>query len=168
MNITLIGMAGVGKSALGKELAKRLGYRFIDTDELIERDQDLTLQEIIDRFGEAKFLKIEQEAILNLKGIDKAIISPGGSVIYCPEAMKFLKENSTIVFLNASFESIEKRIPNRSSRGIVGLREKTLEDVFHERLPLYMKYADITIEMPREFDMEAAFREIVKKVSARG
>ena len=164
MNITLIGMAGVGKSVIGKELARALHYEFIDTDDHIERKLNLKLQEIIDQLGEGRFLKIEQETILELNGIDRTIVSPGGSVIYSPEAMRFLKKISTVVFLDAPMGSIEKRIPNQSVRGIVGLKEKRLKDLFYERRPLYQRYADITVEMAEGFNREVVLKEIIQKV----
>lgn len=163
MNITLIGMAGVGKSVIGKELAKKLLYRFIDIDELIEKKLNLKLQEIIDQWGEERFLKIEEQTILKLGKLDHSVISPGGSVIYSEEAMEFLKKNSVVVFLNAPLESIEKRIPDRSTRGIIGLKTKNLKGLFYERLSLYKKYADNTIEISEDFDIDTVVKEIFKK-----
>ncbi len=165
MNIALIGMAGVGKSALGEELAKRLNYRFLDIDEVIEKKTKLRLQEIIDSSGEDEFLKIEEKAVLGLGELDRCVISPGGSVVYSKAAMGFLKENSVVVFLDASFESINGRITNHSTRGIIGLKNKSLKELFEERLPLYKKYADITIEMPLDFNANAAVDDIIREVS---
>jgi shikimate kinase len=164
MNITLIGMAGAGKSVIGRELAKALHYRFIDTDEVIEKELNLRLQEILDQFGEERFLRIEEETVLSLGPLDQCVISPGGSVIYSTEAMKFLKENSVVVFLDVPLESIGKRIPNQSARGIVGLKKKELKVLFHERIPLYKKYADITIEIPERTERETVLKEIIEKV----
>ncbi|RLG14690.1 MAG: hypothetical protein DRN66_01430, partial [Candidatus Nanohalarchaeota archaeon] len=89
MNITLIGMAGVGKSFIGKHLAERLNCTFVDIDEVIEKKTSLTLQQIIDTHGEEEFLKIEERAILRLNGFNNSIISPGGSIIYSKKAMDF-------------------------------------------------------------------------------
>ena len=165
MNITLIGMAGVGKSVIGKALAARLDYRFIDTDDLIEQEWDLKLQEIIDRWGEQRFLEIEEGTILKLRQLDRSVISPGGSVIYSEEAMKFLKENSTVVFLDAPLASIERRIPDQSARGIIGLKGKDFKSLFKERLSLYKKYADQTVKISDDFDTQAVAEEIVQKIS---
>ena len=164
-NITLIGMAGVGKSVIGKELAKELLYRFIDTDELIEKKFNLKLQEIIDQWGEERFLEIEEQTILKLGKLDHSVISPGGSVIYSEKAMKFLKTISVVVFLNAPLENIEKRIPDQSMRGIVGLKTKNLIDLFYERLSLYKKYTDQTIEMSENFRIDTVIKEIIQKIS---
>ena len=142
-NITLIGMAGAGKSAIGKELAAMLSYRFVDIDEIIEEEAGLKLQQILDDSGEDKFLDIEERTILELGKVDKCVISPGGSVVYSAKAMKFLKENSVVLFLNAPFESIEKRLTNKEVRGIVGFKKRTLNTLHKERLILYRTYKDI-------------------------
>lgn len=146
MNITLIGMPGVGKSSIGKELALKLGFNFLDADNIIEKSAKLKLQEIIDKYGENKFLEMEQLAVLGLGEIDACVICPGGSVVYSQQAMSYLKANSVIVFLEADLEVIEGHIANQSSRGIIGLKGKTLEDVYKQRQPIYEKYADITLK----------------------
>jgi shikimate kinase len=147
MNVTLIGMSGVGKSCVGFLLSKRLGYRFIDIDRIIEENNNKKLQELVDCLGDTKFLELEEEVILSLGEISNSIISPGGSSIYSERAMIFLRSISKVVFLNASLNEIKRRPVNFSGRGIVGLKEKGLERLFLERLPLYKKYADITIDV---------------------
>lgn len=164
MNITLIGMAGAGKSLIGKSLATRMGYRFIDPDKIIEDKMSLKLQEIIDRFGEDSFLEIEEQTILDLAPIDRAVISPGGSVVYSEKAMRFLKEESTVIFLDAPLESIQRHIPDQSRRGIIGLKKKDLKTLFQERRSLYQRYADITVELTENPNMSAVLEEILQKV----
>ena len=163
MNITLIGMSGVGKSRIGRELSNKVGYNFIDIDEIIERNSDKKLQEMIDGLGNEKFLKIEEEAILGIGRIDNSVISPGGSSIYSERAMNFLKSISKIVFLSATLQEIKNRTSNFSKRGIVGL-ERGLEKLFEERLPLYRKYADITIDLKSGYSDESVVNKIVKDV----
>lgn len=164
MNITLIGMPNAGKSIVGKELARRLNCNFIDTDEIIEEKLNLKLPQIVDNFGEHGFLGIEEQTVLKLGKLDNCVISPGGSIVYSIKAMLFLKRNSVVVFLNASFESINKRISNQPMRGIIGLKKKGLKALFDERLPIYEKYADITIEMPEDFNIDAVIKEIIQKI----
>lgn len=164
MNITLIGMSGVGKSRIGKELSKELKCNFIDVDEIIERIRGKKLQEIIDELGDENFLKIEEEAILSIGRIDDSVIAPGGSSVYSEIAMDFLKSISKIVFLNATLDEIKRRTPDFSNRGIVGLKEKGLENLFEERQPLYRKYADITLSLPKELDEKLIVERIVKNL----
>ncbi|HSB04633.1 MAG TPA: shikimate kinase [Thermodesulfobacteriota bacterium] len=168
MNITLIGMAGVGKSFIGQELATILHYAFIDIDELIEKQFNQTLQEIVDRFGEQRFLKIEEQAILGLGEIDRCVISPGGSAIYSVKAMEFLRKNSIVLFLDASFESIKNRVHNESTRGIIGLKKRKLRDLYRERKPLYQKYAGMTIKLPDALNRDVVVKEILQKLSVEG
>jgi len=165
MNITIIGMTNAGKSIIGKELAKRLNCKFIDTDGVIEKKLNMKLQQIVDENGEDRFLKIEEQTVLKLGRLDNCIISPGGSVIYSIKAMEYLKRNSVVVFLNASFESINKRISSdQPMRGIIGLKKKSLKELFDERLPIYEKYADVTIEMPEDFNIDAVIKDMIQQI----
>lgn len=147
MNITLIGMAGVGKSTIGRALAKRLGCTFIDVDSLIKEKTCMSLQALIDTRGDSALIRLEEEAVLSLELRRDSIISPGGSVVYSEKAMNFLKENSTIIFLDAPFRRIIKRIRNPGKRGLVGFKDRSLRELFEERLVLYRKYADITVRV---------------------
>lgn len=162
MNITLIGMAGAGKSTIGRALAKRLNYTFIDIDGLIIERTGMPLQALIDRQGDSALLQLEEEAILGLGQVDNCIISPGGSVVYSKEAMKHLKEISKIVFLDAPFRSIVKRIPNARKRGIIGLKDRSLKELFEERLTLYNKYADLSIKIREGENVQRLVERIIK------
>lgn len=117
-NIVLLGMPAVGKSTVGVVVAKRLGYEFIDTDLLIQKQEKRLLKEIIEEEGIEGFLKIENQVN---QGVDaeRSVISPGGSVVYCKEAMEHYKKIGTIVYLRASFETIAGRIQNAKNRGVV-------------------------------------------------
>lgn len=159
MNITLIGMAGAGKSTIGKALARRLNYTFIDVDGLITEKAGMPLQALIDKQGDSALIRFEEEAILGLEQVDNCIISPGGSVVYSKKAMEHLKKVSKIVFLDAPFRSIVKRTPNARKRGIVGLRDRSLKELFEERLVLYRKYADFSIRLKG--------RENIQRVAGR-
>lgn len=162
MNITLIGMSGVGKSRIGQLLAEKLHYRFIDIDRLMEKNSGTKLQEIIDCLGDRKFIEAEAEAILSIGRVSDTVISPGGSAIYSERAMEFLKGTSKVVFLNASLAEIKRRTTNFSQRGIVGLKEKGLERLFDERLPLYKEYADLTMDI-ENFSDEKIVDTLIEK-----
>lgn len=81
-NITLIGMAGAGKSTIGKLLAKKLNFKFIDSDKYIEEKEQMSLQKILDKYGDEKFIKIEEKRVLELLPLKNCVISPGGSIIF--------------------------------------------------------------------------------------
>lgn len=144
-NIILIGMPAAGKSTVGVVIAKRLGYDFIDTDLLIQRQENRLLKEIILEDGIEEFLKIENQVNKEVEA-EQAVISPGGSVVYCEEAMKHYKEIGTIVYLRASFETIDRRIHNAKNRGVVLKDGQTLQMLYEERSKLFEKYADITVD----------------------
>ena len=144
-NIILIGMPASGKSTVGVVVAKRLGYEFVDTDLLIQKQEKRLLKEIIAQEGNDGFLKIENQVNRDLK-VDRAVVSPGGSVVYCEEAMEHFKEIGTVVYLKAPFEEINRRISNAKNRGVVLKEGQTLKDLYEERVKLFEKYADLTVE----------------------
>ena len=144
-SIILIGMPAVGKSTVGVVVAKRLGYEFIDTDLLIQKQENRLLKEIIEDEGIDGFLKIENHVNCDVQA-ERAVISPGGSVVYCQEAMEHYKKIGVVVYLRASFETINNRIRNAKNRGVVLKEGQTLERLYEERVKLFEKYADLTID----------------------
>ena len=157
-NIILIGMPASGKSTVGVVVAKRLGYEFIDTDLLIQKQEKRLLKEIIEQEGNDGFLAIENQVNRDLEA-ERAVISPGGSVVYCEEAMEHFKEIGTIVYLKAPFEEINRRISNAKNRGVVLKEGQTLKDLYEERIKLFEKYADVTVE-----EENAGLEETIDKV----
>ena len=143
-NLIFIGMPAVGKSTVGVVVAKRLGMKFVDTDLLIQEQEDRLLREIIADVGEEGFLKIENQVNRDLD-VKNAVISPGGSVIYCEEAMRHFKETGTVVYLKASYQTIKRRIRSPKKRGVVLKEGQTFRDLYNERTKLFEMYADITI-----------------------
>lgn len=143
-NIIFIGMPAVGKSTVGVVVAKRLGKKFIDTDLLIQEQEKKLLREIIAEVGEDGFLKIENQVNRDVD-VENAVISPGGSIVYCKEAMQHYKEIGTIVYLQASYQTIKQRIRNPKKRGVVLREGQTLKNLYDERCVLFEKYADIIV-----------------------
>jgi len=159
MNITLIGMPGVGKSTLGVLLAKALGMGFIDTDILIQQQEGQTLQAIIESGNVDSFIKIEEKVICHLNA-DNVVIATGGSAVYSDKAMNALKKQSIIIYLALPYDTINKRITNITSRGILIRPGKSLLDIYNERIPLYEEYCDHTIDCSNK-DIEQCLNEIV-------
>lgn len=143
-NIIFIGMPAVGKSTIGVVTAKFLGCDFLDTDLLIQKKEGRLLKEIIASEGQDGFLEIEDRVNAGVEA-ENAIISPGGSVVYCENAMRHFKKIGIIVYLKASFETINKRLGNAKERGVVLRPGQTLKDLYEERTVLFEKYADITV-----------------------
>ena len=144
-NITLIGMPASGKSTIGVLLAKRLGYSFVDVDIVIQEETGKLLKEIIEEQGTEGFLKVEEEINSRLD-VTRSVIAPGGSVIYGPAAMEHLKKISTVVYLKLDYPELEQRLGDLKDRGVALKNGMTLMDLYRERVPLYEKYADITVE----------------------
>lgn len=143
-NITLIGMPASGKSSVGVVLAKRLGKKFVDTDIVIQEKYGKLLKELIEEHGDEGFREIEDEVNAGLD-LDNCIISPGGSVVYGEKAMQHLKEISVIIYLELSYTAIKSRLGDLRERGITLKEGQSLKDLYLERVPLYEKYADITV-----------------------
>ena len=144
MVITLIGMPGCGKSCMGRALSGKLKMKLIDSDRLIEKRYGKKLQLLIDELGVDEFRKIEEETIASIEG-DNLIVSTGGSAVYSDIAMQHMKKIGKVLYLYCGFDIVKERLGDFSKRGVVLKPGQTLEDLYNERIPLYRKYADITI-----------------------
>lgn len=154
-NLILIGMAGCGKSTIGVVAAKLLGYDFVDSDLVLQKQEGRLLREIIADFGVDYFKDAEERALCSLD-IDSAVIATGGSAVYSERAMNRLRENGVCVWLRLPFDEIEKRVGDAAARGIVMEAGKTLRDVYDEREPLYRKYADVCVDCTDDVARNAA------------
>ena len=143
-NIVLIGMPGVGKSTAGVVLAKVLGYEFIDADLIIQQQEGKLLREIIAEVGTDGFIEVENRVNSQIE-VELSVIATGGSVVYGKEAMQHLREIGTVVYLKVSYDILEKRLHDIKGRGVVLKDGQDLRGLYEERVPLYEKYADITV-----------------------
>lgn len=160
-NIIFIGMPAAGKSTIGVVAAKRLGYEFIDTDLLIQKKEKSLLKDIIETKGIDGFLAIEDQINSEVEA-ERAVIAPGGSVVYCENAMRHYKEIGTVVYLQASYQTISERIGDPKKRGVVLYDGQTLKDLYEERRGLFEKYADVIIcEDGRT--LEDTIEEVIEK-----
>ncbi|MGO9378552.1 MAG: shikimate kinase [Dissulfurispiraceae bacterium] len=143
-NIVLIGMPGSGKSTVGVILAKSASLDFIDTDILIQRTAKKSLQEIVDIEGYLTLRRIEEEVLLKLSCHDH-VIATGGSAVYSQLAMAHLNKNGIIIFLDVDLATLMSRIRDYETRGLAKRPGQTLEELFSERIALYRRYADVTV-----------------------
>lgn len=157
-NIILTGMPGAGKSTVGVVLAKSKGYRFLDSDLLIQEKYDALLHELIAEYGQEGFLKIEEEVNASIQ-TKRTVVATGGSVVYGAAAMEHFKEIGKVVYLRLSCGRIRERLGDLNERGVVLKEGQTLEDLYAERVPLYEKYADVTIDCEGK-----SIREIVSEL----
>ena len=159
-NIVFIGMPASGKSTVGVVVAKRLGYKFVDTDLVIQEVEKRLLKEIIAEEGNEGFLRIEDRVNAKIQE-ERAVISPGGSVVYCENAMRHYKETGMIVYLHTSYETISNRLHNAKNRGVVLKDGQTLKDLYEERTALFERYADLTISEEGR-DLEETIEEVLR------
>ena len=114
MRIFIIGFMGSGKSTVGKELAGRLGYRFIDMDQEIERDQGMSINEIFNGPGETFFREMESKLLKQLIKLDDIVVSTGGGVPCNKDNMEIIKTNGISIYLEMSPEAILSRLKDAS------------------------------------------------------
>ncbi len=144
-NIILIGMPGSGKSTVGVVLAKILGYEFVDSDLEIQKRYKKRLSEIIKECGSEGFIQIENDVNKSLHP-ERTVIATGGSAVYGAEAMAHFGEIGTVIYLKIDCDELAKRLGDLKNRGVVLKENQTLKDLYEERVPLYEKYAAITID----------------------
>ena len=156
-NIVLIGMAGCGKSTVGKVLSEKLGKELVDTDQMIENVENMPIPEIIEKFGEVHFRNCENAAVI-LAGREKeCVIATGGGVITRPENYNPLKQNGIMVFINRDADLLPtKGRPLSQLHGVKALYEK--------RMPLYRQFADIEID--GNGTVEEVAERIIKEINA--
>ena len=144
-NISFIGMAGCGKSTLGKAISEKHGLSFIDTDDLIESEYKMTLEDVKKEFGYKFVRSAEEKAILGLDRTTK-IISTGGSAIYSSISMHHLMSFSKIIYIDTPLDEIVKRIGIGQKRGLAVPAGISVSDVYLERKPLYEKFSQLTVD----------------------
>ncbi len=145
-NVVLIGMPGSGKSTVGVLLAKRLGYRFVDTDLLIQAGEGKSLRRLIEQYGMRRFCEIESETVQRVEAAD-SVIATGGSVVYYEAAMASLARLGTIVYLKLPLAELANRLGDLQARGVVLEPGQTLTQLYEKRTPLYEKWAQVTADL---------------------
>jgi shikimate kinase len=153
-NIFLVGMPSSGKSTLGKELARNLGYSFTDMDKLIETREQKSIADIFSSKGEDYFRELEKKILHSIQPNESTVIATGGGVPCFHNNMEFIKENGISIFLNVDIDDLAKRIykaqtNNRPLLNIATESEETIigniKKLYETRLPFY-KQADIQVD----------------------
>ena len=138
-------MAGAGKSTIGITLAKHLGFDFIDSDHFIENEYGQSLQQLLDDKGKEEFLKIEEKALMSID-FNKTVLATGGSAIFSELAMNYIREKSSVIFIDVTFNQLRNRISDLSKRGFLKKPNQTFRDAFTEREFFYKKYSDYEVQ----------------------
>ncbi len=163
-NIILVGMPSCGKSTIGVVLAKTINKGFVDTDLLIQQAEGKTLQQIIDERGNDYFHKVEEKTLLNFDG-ENCVVATGGSAIYFDRAIAKFKEKGVVVYLKVSLDTVLERLSNIKTRGVTLEKGQSLGDLYEQRVPLYERHADVTIECDG-CTVEEVIEKIVRDVIA--
>lgn len=148
MNIVLIGFMGAGKTAVGRVLAMRLGYRFIDIDQYIEDEQGCSVQQIFVHAGEEMFRSLETKALKDMSFVENTVVSTGGGILTTEGNGELIKDIGPCVYLNVDLDIIFKRVSMNTARPLLKTPNprQTIEDLFAKRKHLYEGAADVTIE----------------------
>lgn len=160
-NIVLIGMPGAGKSTIGPLISEFYGMHYIDIDTIVSQKENKSPREIVNEYGVDKFLEIQEKIVLELE-VENHVIATGGSIVYSDEAMRHLKINGIIIYLELDLKDVSDRLDH--SRRLARNKDQSLEDIYMERCVLYNKYADIKV-LCKGKDVKMVLNEIIEKVS---
>ena len=165
-NIVLIGFMGTGKTSIGRRLSMQLRMRYVDTDDVIERDSGRRISDIFSEDGEAIFRELESEAVRKVSELDNYVISTGGGVVLKEANMVELRRNGIIFSLTATAEEIYQRVRHQSHRPLLQTPDPLtkIRSMLEERHPYYAK-ADYMVETTgRSFGEVMAY---IKRVFAK-
>lgn len=144
MNIILCGFMGSGKTVVGTELAKIMGRKFVDTDEMIEKQQGIAIKAIFAAYGEDYFRDLEYDCCKQIADMKNCVVSTGGGAMTFQRNVDAVKDSGRVVFLDADFDVICTRIGDSTTRPLFRDREKA-RTLYDERKPKYLAAADIVI-----------------------
>jgi shikimate kinase len=154
--IILIGFMGVGKTSLGKKLAKKLNWQFLDTDKWIEKKTGLSIPAIFEQKGEVYFRELERNCIDESRVLQNTVISVGGGLPCFGDAMSVLNSFGTTIYLKLEPQEIARRLSeSKIERPLInGLKENELEKYVEKKLLEREKHyskAKYTLRPDREF-----------------
>ena len=152
-------MPGAGKTTIAKLLAAQLNLEFVDSDHLIEKRSDQSIQNILDSEGYIE-LRIKEEEVILSCPLNNTILATGGSAVYSDKAMSYLNDNSIVVYLDIPISSVMQRVGDYSNRGFAEPNGKSPQDVFNQRTVLYKKWCHITID--GTYDVDTVAKNISK------
>jgi shikimate kinase len=166
-NIVLTGFMGAGKTAVGRELSRILGWKIIDVDDEIVKARGMTINEIFSALGEPAFRDIETEMIRKVSQNRNVIISTGGGAVLRQENMDILREHGVIICLWASPETVLRRTRGNDERPLLQVEDplKRIQELLEFRRPFYEK-ADSMIETDEKSPFYIA-KEILERMECR-
>jgi shikimate kinase len=161
-NLVLVGFMGSGKSSVGREIARRWGFRFLDTDTIVRHKYRKSIPDIFASFGEPVFRDEENKALQELQNSHHAVIATGGGIVLQPRNHPLLRSLGVVVWLTASEQVIWDRVSRNQNRPLLRTKDPraTISNLMSTRYPLYLSVADITVETSELTHQEVADRGI--------
>lgn len=164
--ITLIGLPGSGKSTVGRQLARRLAFRFVDTDQWIEQRIGCSIREFFEREGEERFREVEAEVLAQvlLQSDGQQVVATGGGIVLRPENRRLLGEH-VAVYLAAQPNDLFRRVQHDRSRPLLQTQQPMarLQELSRLRDPLYREVADFVVDTGRS-SVSALVQNIIQKL----
>ena len=163
--IVLIGMMGAGKTTVGRRLAAKLGRRFVDSDEEVEKAAGMTIEEIFAAHGEADFRAGEVKVIARLLKDESIVLGTGGGAFINPETRALVKATALSVWIKADFDLLFQRVSRRSNRPLLKTANprETLQKLIDARYPIYAE-ADITV-VSRDVPQDQVASELIEALA---
>jgi shikimate kinase len=161
-NLVLVGFMGSGKSSVGREIARRWGLRFFDTDTIIRQRYRKSIPDIFASFGEPVFRDEENKALQDLQTSHHTVIATGGGIVLQPRNHSLLRSLGLVIWLTASEEIIWERVSRNQNRPLLRTKDPrtTISNLMSTRYPLYGSVSDITVETSGLTHQEVADRAI--------
>jgi len=149
--LALIGMPGSGKSTVGRQLSRRLGLPFFDSDHLIEQRLGCSIREYFAREGEPAFRDIEQEVLAELTAGANCVLATGGGAVLRPANRERLRASGQVIYLRSTPEEVFRRVRHDANRPLLQVEDPLarLRSLYAERDPLYRETAHFVIETGR-------------------
>jgi len=149
-NISLIGFMGSGKTTVGRLLANRLKFNFIDIDRVVEDRAGMKIWKIFEKYGEEYFRILESQVIKEVLGMaNNTVIACGGGVVLREDNVNTLRKNSIVVYLRISVDEAYKRLKDCSDRPLLSIDDKliAISKLLRIREPLYLRAADKVVDV---------------------
>jgi shikimate kinase len=161
-NLVLIGFMGTGKTEAGRLLAGELNRRMVDTDQVIEQREDMSIGDIFTKYGEPYFRRREQELIGELAAQRGLVIATGGGIVLNGENVRILKDSGYLVWLDTEVGEVVARLADDTTRPLLaGQGKSAVTELYEQRRPLYREAADVRVSTTRKMPL-AVVEEIIR------
>lgn len=151
-NIFLIGFMGSGKSTIAKLLSKETSRELVEMDETIEAEENMTINEIFEKYGETYFRDLESQLIERIAQKGGAVVSCGGGAVLREENISNMKKNGLVVYLSATPQTIYERVRHSTNRPLLNgnMNVEYIQELMEKRLPMYENVTDVVVDVNKK------------------